>query len=260
MILDKIAQSTRARVEQRKGLVPFASLREQAMAMPRTNRFPFEQALREPGLSLICEVKKASPSKGLIAPDFPYLEIAREYERAGAAAVSVLTEPEFFLGRDEYLREIAGAIRIPALRKDFTVDAYQLYEAKLLGAQAVLLICALLDTAVIEEYLVICDQLGLSALVEAHNAQEVHSALEAGARIVGVNNRDLRTFEVDVDTSIRLRGMVPSGVLYVSESGIRTPEDTKRLRENGTDAVLIGETFMRSGDKQALFAALTGEA
>lgn len=256
MILDKLAESSRRRVEERKRTRSLEELRREAEARNAQTGFPFETALGRQGLSFICEVKKASPSKGVIAKEFPYLQIASEYEAAGADAVSCLTEPEYFLGSDRYLEEIAGKISLPVLRKDFTVDPYMIYEAKILGASAVLLICAILDREEVREGIRIADSLGLSALVEAHDEAEVEKALDAGARIVGVNNRDLRTFQVDLDNSRRLRAMVPPDILFVSESGIRTPEDIRRLRENGTDAVLIGETFMRSPDKKKMLCEL----
>lgn len=258
MILDKLAESSRRRVEERKRTRSLEELRREAEARNAQTGFPFETALGRQGLSFICEVKKASPSKGVIAEEFPYLQIASEYEAAGADAVSCLTEPEYFLGSDRYLEEIAGKISLPVLRKDFTVDPYMIYEAKILGASAVLLICAILDREEVREGIRIADSLGLSALVEAHDEAEVEKALDAGARIVGVNNRDLRTFQVDLDNSRRLRAMVPPEILFVSESGIRTPEDIRRLRENGTDAVLIGETFMRSPDKKKMICELRG--
>lgn len=258
MILDKLAESSRRRVEERKRTRSLEELRREAEARNAQTVFPFETALGRQGLSFICEVKKASPSKGVIAEEFPYLQIASEYEAAGADAVSCLTEPEYFLGSDRYLEEIAGKISLPVLRKDFTVDPYMIYEAKILGASAVLLICAILDREEVREGIRIADSLGLSALVEAHDEAEVEKALDAGARIVGVNNRDLRTFQVDLDNSRRLRAMVPPDILFVSESGIRTPEDIRRLRENGTDAVLIGETFMRSPDKKKMICELRG--
>lgn len=260
MILDELAAGTRARVERQKKEVSLAALREQAeaMAKDKSSGFPFEQALRQEGLSFICEVKKASPSKGLIAADFPYLQIAEEYEAAGAAAISVLTEPERFLGQDRYLKEIAERVRIPVLRKDFTVDEYMIYQAKVLGASAVLLICSILSQEQLKEYQELADRLGLSALVEAHTEEEIGQALEAGARIVGVNNRNLKDFTVDVMNSVRLRPLVPQSIVFVSESGIRTPDDTRRLYENGTDAVLIGETFMRSPNKREMLNALRG--
>ncbi|HIX76508.1 MAG TPA: indole-3-glycerol phosphate synthase TrpC [Candidatus Fusicatenibacter merdavium] len=258
MILDKLAESSRRRVEERKRTRSLEALRREAEARNAQTGFPFETALGRQGLSFICEVKKASPSKGVIAKEFPYLQIASEYEAAGADAVSCLTEPEYFLGSDRYLEEIAGKISLPVLRKDFTVDPYMIYEAKILGASAVLLICAILDREEVREGIRIADSLGLSALVEAHDEAEVEKALDAGARIVGVNNRDLRTFQVDLDNSRRLRAMVPPDILFVSESGIRTPEDIRRLRENGTDAVLIGETFMRSPDKKKMICELRG--
>lgn len=258
MILDELAAGTRERVERQKREIPLAAMREQAEAMVKAGdtEFPFEKALRQDGLSFICEVKKASPSKGVIAADFPYLRIAKEYEEAGAAAISVLTEPERFLGQDRYLKEIAEQVQIPVLRKDFTVDEYMIYQAKVLGASAVLLICSILSREQLKEYQELSDRLGLSALVEAHTEKELSQALEAGARIVGVNNRNLKDFTVDVMNSVRLRPLAPSSVVFVSESGIRTPEDTRRLYENGTDAVLIGETFMRSPNKKEMLDAL----
>ncbi|MBQ1490883.1 MAG: indole-3-glycerol phosphate synthase TrpC [Blautia sp.] len=218
----------------------------------------FERNLRAPGMSFICEVKKASPSKGLIAPDFPYLEIARDYERAGAAAISCLTEPFYFLGKDAYLSEIAAQVKIPVLRKDFTVDPYMIYQAKALGAGAVLLICALLDKEELRDYGQLAEELSLSALVEAHDEEELYKALDSGARIIGVNNRDLRTFTVDVGNSLRLRALSPQEVAFVSESGIRTREDIQRLEDHGVDGVLIGETLMRSPDKARMLSDLSG--
>lgn len=251
MILDEIAAKTRERIAEEKKKMPPEELRRMAEAMEKNTGFPFEAALRKPGLSFICEVKKASPSKGIIAEDFPYLEIAKEYEAAGASAISVLTEPFYFKGSDRYVEEITKAVKTPVIRKDFTVDSYMIHQAKVMGASAVLLICAILDDGELMEYLAQAKELGLSALVEAHDEAEVCRALKTGANIVGVNNRDLRTFQVDVNNSVRLRSLVPPSVVFVSESGIRGPEDTKKLYENGTDAVLIGETLMRSADKRA---------
>lgn len=259
MILDQLAASTKKRVEQRKKTAPPEAVKAEALAMDENSGFPFEKALLAPGMSFICEVKKASPSKGLIAPDFPYLQIAKEYEAAGASAISVLTEPEYFLGCDQYLKKIAQAVSIPVLRKDFTVDAYQIYEAKTLGASAVLLICTLLSEAQLREYLEIAHSLGLSALVEAHDEEEVRKAIRVGSRIIGVNNRDLKTFTVDVNNSVRLRSLIPADKLYVSESGIRGASDVGVLYRNGTNAVLIGETLMRSPDKRAMLKELGSE-
>ena len=256
-ILDQLAGYARVRTEQAKRKTPLEAVRRQALALPR-GEFPFEQALKKTGVSLICECKKASPSKGLIARDFPYLQIAEEYEKAGADCISVLTEPKWFLGSDAYLKEIAGSVSIPCLRKDFTVDEYMIYEAKVLGASAVLLICSILDEKQLSEYISICDGLGLSALVEAHDEREINMALRAGARIIGVNNRNLKDFSVDTDTSRRLRAMIPHGVLFVSESGIGSARDAAKLREIGADAVLIGEMLMRSPDKKARIAELRG--
>ena len=237
-ILDRLADYARRRTEQAKRKTPLAALERQALSMPKGG-FAFEAALKKPGLSFICECKRASPSKGLIAPAYPYLQIAGEYEAAGADAVSVLTEPKWFLGSDEHLKEIAGAVSVPCLRKDFTVDAYMIYEARLLGASAVLLICAILTDAELRAYLAICDALGLSALVEAHEEREVRMALDAGARVIGVNNRSLRDFTVDVENSRRLREQIPPEVLFVSESGVRDAGDIRRLRAIGADAVRV---------------------
>lgn len=256
MILQEIADRTRIRIENEKKVLSPEKIREQAEAMPVNQDFPFERALREPGLSFICEVKKASPSKGEIAADFPYIEIAKDYEAAGAQALSVLTEPYYFKGSDSYLEAIAKTVKIPVLRKDFTIDPYMIYQAKLLGASAVLLICTILSDEELTSYRQIAENLGLSALVEAHDETEVRRALASGARIIGVNNRDLKTFEVDVNNSIRLRSLVPAEYVFVSESGITTPADTGRLYANGTDAVLIGETLMRSPDKHKTLKAL----
>jgi len=256
-ILDQLADHARQRVAAAKAARPLAEIRRAALALPRGD-FPFERALSGPELAFICECKKASPSKGLIAPDFPYLDIARNYEAAGAEAISVLTEPKWFLGQDEYLREIAGAVSIPCLRKDFTVDEYMLYQARLLGASAVLLICAILDAAELKDYIQICDALGLSALVEAHDEAEVEMALPAGARIIGVNNRNLKDFTVDTENSRRLRAMIPADVLFVSESGVKDAADVATARAMGANAVLVGEALMRSADKRAKLAEFRG--
>ena len=279
-ILDQLAAHARERVEQAKRAVPLETVKQQALSLTEisdtTNvsndisvnknnykqqvrdKFSFERALQKPGISFICECKKASPSKGLIAPDFPYLQIAKEYESAGADCISVLTEPKWFLGSDSYLKEIAGTVSIPCLRKDFTVDEYMIYEARLLGASAVLLICSILSEAQIREYINICDTLGLSALVEAHDDKEVQMALNAGARIIGVNNRNLKDFSVDTENSRKLRELIPRDVLFVSESGVSTADDVRKLREIGADAVLIGETLMRATDKKAKLNELRG--
>lgn len=202
-------------------------------------------------MSFICECKKASPSKGLIEPDFRYLEIAREYEAAGADCISVLTEPKWFLGSDEYLKEIAKTVSIPCIRKDFTVDEYQIYQAKTLGAAAVLLICSILSDVQLGEYIKICDSLGISALVEIHNEKEAGMAVRAGARIIGVNNRNLKDFTVDTANSRKLRDLIPDDIIFVSESGVKSTDDIRVIREIGADAVLIGETLMRADDKKA---------
>lgn len=256
-ILEEHAEYARERTAKAKSEIPLDVIKRQALSLPK-GEFAFVNALRKPGISFICECKRASPSKGLIAPDFPYLQIAKEYEAAGADCISVLTEPKWFLGSDEYLKEIASAVSIPCLRKDFTVDEYMLYEAKVFGASAVLLICSILSGEQIKSYLGICDELGLSALVEAHDENEVQSALDAGARIIGVNNRNLKDFSVDIDNNRRLRKLIPRDVLFVSESGVSCAEDVAKLREIGADAVLIGEVLMRSLDKKVKLDELRG--
>lgn len=255
-ILDEIAEKTRQRIAERKRKVSLEEIRREAEGMEPDTGFPFEQALKQKGIAFICEVKRASPSKGVIVSEFPYLQIAREYEQAGASAISCLTEPFYFQGRDAYLQEIAAHVSVPVLRKDFTVDPYMLYEAKILGAAAILLICALLTDEQLKEYLIITKGLGLSALVEVHTEEEVERALKSGAGIIGVNNRNLKTFQVDITTSKRLRNMVPDDYIFVSESGIRNERDLEELYENGTDAVLIGEMLMRASDKKMTLQGL----
>lgn len=259
MILETIAQANRERYEKIMQTVSLEEIKQKAFAMGINDEFPFEKALEKNGISYICEVKKASPSKGIIAEDFPYVQIAKEYENAGASAISVLTEPQWFKGENRFLQEISQNVTIPLLRKDFTVCEYQIYEAKVIGASAVLLICALLDTDTIREWIKLCDALGLSALVEAHTEEEVQSALDAGARIIGVNNRNLKDFTVDITTCTRLRSLVPKDILFVGESGIKTSEDIENLRKAEVNGVLIGETLMRVNNKKAALEELNGE-
>ncbi|MDR1429282.1 MAG: indole-3-glycerol phosphate synthase TrpC [Spirochaetaceae bacterium] len=267
MILDEIADQTRLRVEARKRQRSLEEIRDAALSAVLSSASGssrhgaerrFEYALIRPGLSFICEVKKASPSKGMIDPSFPYLAIAGEYEEAGAAAISVLTEPEYFLGSDHYLKEIAGAVSIPVLRKDFTIDPYQLYEAKLLGADAVLLICALLDAETLASFLALAGDLFLSALVEVHNEEEAAMAIASGARVIGINNRDLKTFTVDLGVTERLRPLIPGDCIVVSESGVKDRPCAARLEKAGVDALLVGESLMRAADKKKQLAALRG--
>ena len=258
MILDELADLTRIRIEKQKSEYAPKNIERDAELMATREMevqefdYPFEEALSKKGLSIISEVKKASPSKGVIAEDFPYLDIALEYERSGADAISCLTEPDRFKGSDEYLKGIVKQVSLPVLRKDFTIDPYMIYQAKLMGASAVLLIAAILTDEQLKEYYKIADTLGLSCLFEAHDEEEVKRCLAAGARILGVNNRNLKNFKVDINNSIRLRSLVPKDIIFVSESGIEKPADVKALKENGTDAVLIGEMLMRSSDKPGL--------
>ena len=259
MILDEIAEKTRIRVAGAKQKISPEEMKQKALACETHREFPFEKELRKKGISFICEVKKASPSKGIIAEKFDYRSIAESYEEAGAGAISVLTEPEYFKGSIEYLKEIAEDVKIPLLRKDFTVDEYMIYEAKAAGASIVLLICAILDEETLKHYIEIADSLGLSALVEAHDEEEIQMALRAKARIIGVNNRNLKDFTVDIHNGIRLREKVPQDVLFVAESGIRTREDIEELEKAHVNGVLIGETFMRAENKKAMLAELKGE-
>ena len=258
MILDKIIEATKIRVAQEKQIESPESVKAAALALPSDTGFPFEAALRQQDFNFICEVKKASPSKGIIAEHFPYLEIAKEYEVAGAAAISVLTEPDFFKGDKKYLQEIASTVKIPVLRKDFIIDEYQIYQAKVWGASAILLICACLDVPTLTKFRELADSLGLSSLVEAHDKHEVQMAIDCGARIIGVNNRNLKDFTVDVQNSVRLRNLVEDDVIFVSESGLETPEDIQVLRDNNIGVALMGETFMRSPNKIEKLAYLYG--
>ena len=275
-ILETITERTRERIREQEKLIPPAEMRRMAEAVFREEQagaaanssgdrlekdyMPvFERALRQPGMSFICEVKKASPSKGIIAEEFPYMEIAKDYEAAGASAISCLTEPYWFLGSDVYLEEIAETVSVPVLRKDFTCSEYMIWQAKALGASAVLLICSVLDDGELRAYHRLTEELHMSALVEAHDAGEIEQAKQAGARIIGVNNRNLKDFSVDISHSARLRRLAGEDTVFVSESGIRGPEDMKALYENGTDAVLIGEMLMRSPDRQAALKTLMQE-
>ena len=258
MILDKIIEATKIRVAQEKQVESPEAVKTAALALPSDTGFPFEAALRQQDFNFICEVKKASPSKGIIAEHFPYLDIAKEYEVAGAAAISVLTEPDFFKGDKKYLQEIASTVKIPVLRKDFIIDEYQIYQAKVWGASAILLICACLDVPMLTKFRELADSLGLSSLVEAHDEHEVQMAIDCGARIIGVNNRNLKDFTVDVQNSVRLRNLVQDDVIFVSESGLETPEDIQVLRDNNIGVALMGETFMRSPNKVEKLAYLYG--
>ena len=247
-ILDKLAEHAKERVAEAKKDISLSEICRVAMSMPKGG-FEFENALRSDDISFICECKKASPSKGLIAQDFPYLQIAKDYETAGADCISVLTEPKWFLGRNDYLREIAANVSIPCLRKDFTVDEYMIYEAKTLGASAVLLIVSILSETQLGEYIKICDELGISALVEIHDEKEALTAVNAGAALIGVNNRNLKDFSVDTENSRRLRNLIPRDILFVSESGVKTAADVQSLRKIGADAVLVGEALMKAENK-----------
>ena len=257
-ILRELSDAAKERVKASKEKVSLEDIKSKAETMPPLDRFPFERVIKAPGMSFICECKRASPSKGMISEDFPYVEIAREYEEAGASAISVLTEPTRFLGSDTYLQEISSTVKLPCLRKDFIVDEYMIYEARCLGASAVLLICSILSSAELKKFISITEGLGMSALCEAHDENEMKVALDAGARVIGVNNRNLHDFTVDIGTCIRLRHLAPSSVLFVAESGISTREDVDKIEKEDVDAVLIGETLMRSKDKKAKLMELKG--
>ena len=258
-ILEKLAELSRERAKADREKVPEAELREQALALGRGNGEAFLSALKKPGISFICEIKKASPSKGLISPEFPYLRIAADYERAGADCISCLTEPEYFLGSDRIFREVRQQVSLPMLRKDFTVCTYQLDQARVMGANAALLIVSLMDGKTLEAYLERCEELGIAALVETHDEEEICTAVSVGAKIIGVNNRNLKDFSVDFSNAARLRDRIPADCIYVAESGVRTPEDVQRLRQIGADAALIGETLMRAEDPAEMLRRLKGE-
>ncbi len=259
-ILDKLADLSRERVRADQAKISEAEMREQAQALGRGAGEAFSVALKRPGISFICEIKKASPSKGLISPDFPYMKIAADYERAGADCISCLTEPEYFLGSDQIFREIRAAVSLPMLRKDFTVSPYQLDQARVMGANAALLIVSLMDERTLGAYLEQCEELGIAALTETHDEAEIRTAVAAGAKIIGVNNRNLKDFTVDFDNAARLRDRIPADCVYVAESGVETPEDVERLRQIGADAALIGETLMRAADPAARLRELKGES
>ena len=256
IMLDKIVAKTEERLKEAKENKSLDDLKQEVSKLDVNNDFPFKEALKDPQIAIIAEVKKASPSKGLIAEDFDYVEIAKEYEQAGASAISVLTEPYFFQGSNDYLTEIAQNVSIPILRKDFVIDEYMIWEAKLLGASAVLLIVSILDIVQLKRFLDLAHDLGLSAIVETHDGDEIRTAMNVGAEIIGVNNRNLNDFTVDIDNSINLRRCVSDNIIFISESGIKTKEDVTRLKENNVDAVLIGETLMKSDDKRALISEL----
>ncbi len=257
MILTKLADSTRNRVEREKKQIQLEMVKKQALAMKKGD-FSFEKVIAEGDISFICEVKRASPSKGMLVEEFPYVQIAKDYEEVGASCISVLTEPDYFKGDKQYLKEISENVTVPLIRKDFIIDEYMIYDAKIHGASCVLLICSLLDKETMEKYIEICDNLGMSALVEAHDEEEIQKAVEAGARMIGVNNRDLKTFTVDIGNSERLRKLVPDNILFIAESGIKTNADINRLRKAKVNGVLIGETFMKAENKKEMLQKLRG--
>ncbi len=255
-MLDEIVEKTKERLEESKKVKPLDELKEEVKKLEITQDFPFKKALSGDEIAIIAEVKRASPSKGMIAEDFDYVFIAKDYEDAGASAISVLTEPYFFKGSNDYLKEISENVSIPILRKDFIIDEYMVWEAKAIGASAILLIVSILSIVELKKFLDLAHDLGLSAIVETHDGDEIRTALNVGAEIIGVNNRDLTDFSVNIENSINLRRCVSGDVIFISESGIKTPEDVRRLKENDVDAVLIGETLMKSDDKKAMISEL----
>ncbi|NDO46321.1 indole-3-glycerol phosphate synthase TrpC [Clostridium sp. ASF356] len=259
-ILEVIVKTTRTRITEEQRICPLVELKQKAEAMNANTGFPFYKALQSKNMAFICEVKKASPSKGIISEEFDFINIAKQYEKAGANAISCLTEPYYFLGRDEHLKQISENVSIPILRKDFTVSEYMIYQAKLLGASAILLVCSILKEGQLQEYLELAHSLGLSALVEARTAEEVKKAVEVGAKIIGINNRDLESFRIDMTQSQQLRNLVPDSCIFVSESGIQTPEDVIKLKQIGTNAVLVGEVLMKAENKEQTLKLLRGEA
>ena len=259
MILDDIVTKQKERIEKEKQEKDIIVLKQEACSLPSSEILFFEKSLKSKDFAFICEIKKASPSKGIIVEEFPYIDIAQEYEQAGAAAISVLTEPNFFKGNDLFLKDVADIVSIPVLRKDFIIDEYQIYQAKLIGADAILLICAILDEITLKNFINIATSLKLSCLVETHNEDEIKKALNSGAEIIGVNNRDLKTFSVDINTSLRLRKFIPENKFLISESGIKTAQNIKILKDAGFNGALIGESMMRSKNKQQFLLSLKGE-
>lgn len=258
MILDQIVEKTRIRIQKEKTEISPKEMRNKAKELSSDTGYPFLKALSKKGMSYICEVKKASPSKGIISEDFNYIEIAKEYEKIGASAISVLTEPDYFQGNILFLKDIKEKVNLPLLRKDFIIDPYMIDQAKVNGADAILLICALLTEEELSTYQAYAESLGLSALVEAHNEEEVAKALRARAKIIGINNRDLRDFSVDIHNSLRYRHLIPEDVIFVSESGITERDQIIELEANHVNAVLIGETMMKAKDKQGMMDTLRG--
>ena len=258
MILDDIVVEQKIRIEHEKKEKNIEILKQEALSLPLSEKFFFEDSLKSKDFAFICEIKKASPSKGVIVEEFPYTDIAQDYENAGASAISVLTEPNFFKGNDMFLKDVANIVNIPVLRKDFIIDEYQIYQAKLIGADAILLICAILDETTLNKFLNLAKSLKLSCLVETHNEQEIEKALNSGANIIGINNRDLKTFTVDINTSLKLRKLIPDNKILISESGIKTAQDIKMLKDAGFNGALIGESMMLSKDKKQFLLELRG--
>ena len=258
MILDDIIAKQKTRIENEKKEKDIETLKQEVLSLPSSKNFFFENSLKNKDFAFICEIKKASPSKGVIVEDFPYTDIAQEYEKAGASAISILTEPHFFKGNDKYLKDVADIVNIPVLRKDFIIDEYQIYQAKLIGADAVLLICAVLDESTLKKFINIATSLKLSCLVETHNEEEIKKALNCNAKIIGINNRDLKTFTVDINTSLKLRKFIPENKILISESGIKTAQDIKMLKDAGFNGALIGESMMLSKDKKQFLSELRG--
>lgn len=256
MILDEIVEKRKIQLEREKATADFETVKKAAERLGR-QCISFKNALAKPDrLSVISEVKKASPSKGLIQPDFAPVKIAKEYESCGANAVSCLTEEHYFQGSSEYFKAIRQAIGLPMIRKDFIIDEYQIYEARLMGADAILLIAAVLDDEKLKRFGDTARSLGLDILAETHDESELERVLALDFDIIGINNRNLKTFEVTLETTAKLAGMIPEGKVIVSESGIRDNADMKTVRSYGADAVLIGETLMRSGNIGATLTAL----
>ncbi|MGI9862195.1 indole-3-glycerol phosphate synthase TrpC [Moorella naiadis] len=253
----EILKHKRREVAAAREARPLAALEQAAAALPSTRDFAAALEHQSKGLKVIAELKQASPSRGLIQKDFNLEGQAKSYTAAGAAAISVLTDERFFRGRPEYLTRVRRVTTLPLLRKDFIIEPYQIYEARILGADAILLIVAALEQAELEEYLALAGYLGLAALVEVHTAPELERALQAGARIVGINNRDLKTFRVDLQTTARLRPRIPPGIIVVSESGIKNRADAAMVASAGVDAILVGEALMTAGDVAAKMAELS---
>ena len=249
MILDDLVTATKKRMAAEKRIYSLEELKQQSQKAPMKNPQLIVDKLLEPKLTFIAEIKKASPSKGVIVQDFPYLEIAQEYQANKIDMISVLTEPDYFQGNLKYLQQITQEVDLPVLRKDFTIDSYMIYQAKIAQASLILLIVAILSDGQLKDYLKLAKELGLAAIVEVHDETELKRALRAKSKIIGINNRNLKDFSVNFNNSLKLKKLIPADIPVIAESGIKTKTDIKLLKKAGINGVLIGETFMKAKNK-----------